>query len=160
DLQTVKTQTVTCGQAVTVGAFVGNATHALVVDGSGYVTVAANNDKTGYSLTQGFPANFASLGITSAGKVSGVVLVDTLTTYTGDTPQTGDAYARIGAAGAGLTALGDTRIAHLDADVTTRAPASTALSTTQWTTARAGYLDNLNVGGAVASHADAAAIDA
>lgn len=34
--------------------------------------------------------------------------------------QTGDNYARIGAAGAGLTALGDTRIAHLDADVSSR----------------------------------------
>jgi len=33
---------------------------------------------------------------------------------------TGDAYARIGAAGAGLTALGDTRIANLDAAVSTR----------------------------------------
>lgn len=38
-------------------------------------------------------------------KVQGVVLVDTLTTYTGNTPQTGDAFARIGVAGAGLTAI-------------------------------------------------------
>lgn len=38
-------------------------------------------------------------------KVQGVVLVDTLTTYTGNTPQTGDSFARIGAAGAGLTAV-------------------------------------------------------
>ncbi len=41
--------------------------------------------------------------------------VDTITTYTGNTPQTGDSYARIGALGAGLTAL---------------APAATALSLT------------------------------
>lgn len=34
--------------------------------------------------------------------------------------QTGDAYARIGLAGVGLTNLGDTRIAHLDADVSSR----------------------------------------
>jgi hypothetical protein len=55
-----------------------------------------------------------------------VTLVDTLTTYTGNTPQTGDAFARLGAAGAGLTALGDTRLAHLDADVTSRTkPADT-----------------------------------
>lgn len=33
---------------------------------------------------------------------------------------TGDSFVRIGSAGAGLTALGDTRIAHLDADVSTR----------------------------------------
>lgn len=38
-------------------------------------------------------------------KVQGVVLVDTLTTYTGDTPQTGDSFARIGATGSGLTSL-------------------------------------------------------
>src|SRR3990172_3379247 len=38
-------------------------------------------------------------------KVQGVVLVDTLTTYTGNTPQTGDAFLRIGAAGASLTAI-------------------------------------------------------
>src|ERR1043166_4481606 len=42
--------------------------------------------------------------------VARVTLTDTVTTYTGNTPQTGDAYARLGAAGAGLTALGDARI--------------------------------------------------
>lgn len=38
-------------------------------------------------------------------KVQGVVLVDTITTYTGDTPQTGDSFARIGVTGSGLTSL-------------------------------------------------------
>ncbi|TPL40689.1 hypothetical protein [Mesorhizobium sp. B2-4-6] len=63
---------------------------------------------------------------------------------------TGDAYARIGAAGAGLTALGDTRIAHLDADVSTRsiyAGADTAGTTTllaRLTAIRAGLLDHLD----------------
>ena len=60
------------------------------------VTVATNNDKLGYTLVQAFPANFATLGITAAGKLSEVVLVDTLTTYTGNVPQTGDSFARIG----------------------------------------------------------------
>lgn len=41
----------------------------------------------------------------SGATVPRVTLVDTLTTYTGNTPQTGDSYARIGAAGAGLTDL-------------------------------------------------------
>lgn len=41
----------------------------------------------------------------TSGKVDGVALVDTLTTYTGNTPQTGDSFARIGANGASLTAL-------------------------------------------------------
>lgn len=34
------------------------------------VTVGTNNDKTGYSLTQSFPANFASLAITAGGVAS------------------------------------------------------------------------------------------
>lgn len=38
------------------------------------------------------------------------------------------------------------------------APASTALTSATWTNARAGYLDNLNVGGLVASSAEATAI--
>lgn len=58
--------------------------------------------------------------------------------------QTGDSFGLIGATGSGLTSL---------------APASTALSNATWTNARAGYLDNLNVGGAVASHADILAIN-
>jgi len=80
-----------------------------------------------------FPTNFAALGINASGHVSRVTLADTITTYTGNTPQTGDAYARIGATGSGLTSL---------------APAATALSTATWTATRAGYLDNLS-GGAV-----------
>jgi hypothetical protein len=46
------------------------------------VTVGTNNDKTGYALTQAFPSNFASLGITGDGYVSRVVLVDTTTANT------------------------------------------------------------------------------
>jgi hypothetical protein len=34
------------------------------------VTVGTNNDKTGYSLTQAFPANFASLAIDSSGRIT------------------------------------------------------------------------------------------
>jgi hypothetical protein len=41
-----------------------------------------------------------------------VALADTVTTYTGDTPQTGDAFARLGAAGAGM--------ANLDAPISGR----------------------------------------
>jgi hypothetical protein len=50
--------------------------------------------------------DFADAGYDpSTNKVQGVVLVDTLTTYTGDTPQTGDSFGRIGATGSGLTSL-------------------------------------------------------
>lgn len=74
--------------------------------------------------------------------IPAVTTVGTLTTYTGNTPQTGDAYARIGSTGSGLTSL---------------APSSTALSTGTWTGTRAGYLDNLS-GGAVALHSDATSL--
>ena len=62
--------------------------------------------------------------LTAASDSSGITtllsrIVGTLATGTHQ-PQSGDAYARIGAAGAGLTALGDTRIANLDAAVSTR----------------------------------------
>lgn len=47
----------------------------------------------------------AAIGVNASGHVSRVVLVDTLTTYTGNTVQTGDNYARIGApAGASIAA--------------------------------------------------------
>ncbi len=70
----------------------------------------------------------AQLAVTS-GKVNEVTLTDTVTTYTGNTPQTGDNFARIGATGSGLTSL---------------APSSTALSTVDWTTPRAVKLDDLD----------------
>lgn len=46
--------------------------------------------------------------------------IQTPTLTTGGVDQTGDSYARLGIAGAGITALGDVRIAHLDADVSSR----------------------------------------
>lgn len=70
-------------------------------------------------------AKIADGAIDSATFASGttiprVTLADTLTTYTGNTPQTGDAFARLGAAGAGLTAIGDARLGNLDVAVSTR----------------------------------------
>jgi len=55
------------------------------------VTVSTNNDKTGYSLSQSFPSNFASLGINASGHVSRVVLVDTTSAVTGLTASNLDA---------------------------------------------------------------------
>lgn len=99
-----------------------------------------------------------------------VVLVNTLTTYTGNTVQTGDSFARIGAAGAGLTALGDLRIAHLNADIDSRmatfsytAPDNTGIAaikskTDSLTFTVSGFVDaniqkvnDVNVGGTGAS---------
>lgn len=93
-----------------VGSNVGAATSVSGAVGSVTGSVGSISGVT-------FPTNFSSLGIGSGGHIQNV---DTLTTYTGDTPQTGDAYARIGLAGVGLTNLGDTRIAHLNSDVSSR----------------------------------------
>tara|TARA_R110000868_G_scaffold143298_1_gene361347 strand:- start:5677 stop:6654 length:978 start_codon:yes stop_codon:yes gene_type:complete len=90
------------------------------------LSLAKTTNITGFNDIAATDIVSAGAITTSSGKVSGVILTDTLTTYTGNTVQTGDAYARIGAAGAGLTALGDTRIANLDTTVSSRlAPAGT-----------------------------------
>lgn len=50
--------------------------------------------------------DFADTGYDpSTHKIQGLVLADTVTTYTGNTVQTGDSFARIGATGSGLTTL-------------------------------------------------------
>lgn len=82
-----------------------------------------------------------------------VTLVDTLTTYTGNTPQTGDAFTRVGAAGAGLTAIPVVaRVTLVDTVTTlTNTPSDSAGVTTllaRLTALRAGYLDNLSAGAA------------
>jgi hypothetical protein len=70
----------------------------------------------------------AATTITTSLTTHFVGTVDTVTTYTGNTPQTGDSFARIGATGSGLSSL---------------APASTALSTAQWTNSLATNLGTL-----------------
>lgn len=58
--------------------------------------------------------DFADAGYDPAtNKVQGVVLVDTLTTYTGNTVQTGDAFARLGAP-AGLSVSADVAAVKVD----------------------------------------------
>ena len=134
-------QTITCGAGVTIGAYVGNATHAIVVDANGYVTYAnaapptaaaiatavwqdttAGDFSTAHSIGNalfidavpgGTGGHFiagtnAATSITTAltanitGNITGnlVGTVSTLTTYTGNTPQTGDAYPGVATAAA------------------------------------------------------------
>lgn len=85
-----------------VGSVVGNVggTVASVVGAVG--SVAGN--------VAGSVASVAPGGINSASFAAGatlprVTLADTLTTYTGNVPQTGDSYTRIGTGGVNLTAL-------------------------------------------------------
>jgi hypothetical protein len=72
---------------------------ALALEGTlatvaGYIDteVAAIKAKTD-NLPASFPTNFTALGINASGYISRVVLTDTVTTLTGHTAQTGDAYA-------------------------------------------------------------------
>ena len=64
-----------------VGSVLGNVVGS-VASVTSPVTVGTNNDKSGYSLSQAFPSNFASLGINASGHVSRVSLVDTTTVNT------------------------------------------------------------------------------
>lgn len=66
--------------------------------------------------------------------------------------QTGDSYARIGAAGAGLTSVGDTRLANLDATISSRAATGAAMTLTSGEritlagAIEAGFLDDMTGG--------------
>lgn len=68
-----------------------------------------NGSAIGATQQAGFPTVTIKDGTgtgeidTLAGSIVNVDLTDILTTYTGNTPQTGDSFARIGTAGAGLT---------------------------------------------------------
>lgn len=65
---------------------------------------------------------------------AGVTVLASVGTAATSTAQTGDAFARIGVNGAGLTALGDTRLANLDV-------ASSTLATAANLATLAGYVD-------------------
>lgn len=130
NVATTSVTTINANQGMTQPMnFTGTGASALVksdaIDLAGQVITAAAG------VT--FPTSVASPTNITGGTIT---TVGTLTTYTGNTPQTGDSYARIGAAGAGLTALGDTRIANLDATISSRTkPADTQAAVTLVTTA-------------------------
>lgn len=65
---------------------------------------------------------------------------------TASTAQTGDSFARIGAAGAGLTALGDARVANLDATVSSRLAPTVAARTLDVTATGEAGIDWANIG--------------
>ena len=85
------------GSAMTLGAgAIGSATFAADAISAVAVSAAAvTKVQAGLATAAGLPANFASLVINSSGTVGRVTLVDTISAYTGNTPQTGDAYGRI-----------------------------------------------------------------
>jgi hypothetical protein len=88
--------------------------------------------------------------VTLGGKSStaGVSLIPITWVNSTNVPQTGDSFARIGANGASLTALGDARLANLDAPVSSRnsvmPPTAAAIATAVHTTQMA---ESYNVDG-------------
>jgi len=94
------------GEAGVDWANVGSPTTALALTGT---TVAATQKVDIETIK--------TQAVTAAGAVTVLASVGTAAT---STAQTGDSFARIGAAGAGLTALGDARVANLDAAVGSR----------------------------------------
>ena len=60
---------ITSASGVTLAASQPGVTIPTVTSVTNGVTVSTNNDKSGYSLTQSFPSNFASLSIDGSGRV-------------------------------------------------------------------------------------------
>jgi len=73
----------------------GTAGSLPIGNAAGAVTVATNNDKTGYSLTQTFPTNFSTLAIT----VGGATTVGTNNDKTGYSLATSQTFSTTGSVG-------------------------------------------------------------
>ena len=118
------------GSAPTVpqiaAAILANPSNLLVTDLTGRVTAGSVTDKSGYSLasTQSFnnAGQTTKLAATlAASDLSGKVAA---TVASGDGADSASLKTTVGAAGAGLTALGDARLANLDVPTSSRLPFS------------------------------------
>ncbi len=83
-----------------VGGSVGSVTGAVAsvtgnVGGNVVGSVGSVSGAVGSISGVTFPSNFSALGINASGHVSRVTLTETLTTYTGNTVQTGDCYPKV-----------------------------------------------------------------
>ncbi len=138
DVNTIKTQAVTCAAGVTVNVNVGT-TQPVNFSGTG-ATAYVKGDVTQWLAVA--PLALSSQQVQAVVPVTQKVDVETIKTQTitcaagvtvlasvgtasASTAQTGDSFARIGATGSSLTSL---------------APAATALSTVQWSNALATLL--------------------
>lgn len=128
--------TVAAVQGTTIApTFTGSLIKSDVTDWNGTAVTAPNTAGTPV-VDVGRINNVVTTPVTTVKAVQGLTTADTIVTYTGNTVQTGDSFARIGAAGAGLTALGDARVANLDATVSSRTkPADTQAAVTNLTNA-------------------------
>lgn len=130
----------TAGTSVFTVAALANAPVTAAGPSAATIATAVWTDTTASDFTTALSIGKSVMNGVTLGTgltVARVTLTDTLTTYTGNTVQTGDSFARIGATGSGLTSL---------------APSSTALSTAQWTNTLATNLGTTNT--TVASNLD------
>jgi len=127
DVKKIATQTASAAASVTFPATIASPTNITSATG---ITVSTNSDKTGYSLSQAFPANFSSLSITAGGSV---------------TAGTGDAYSylttNIGLLGANLSGVPKTGF---------KLASDGLASVTAWTVAITGNVTG-NLSGSVGS---------
>lgn len=113
----------------------GNAGALPTGSATGQVTVATNNDKTGYSLTQAFPTNFASMAITAGGAVTaGTVSDKTGYSLTQAFPTNFSALA-ITAGGAVTTGTVNDKTGY---SLATAPPTAAAIATQVWSEALPG----------------------
>ncbi len=108
---------------------------------TGLTTSSTKTDRIllGYAVVPTFPSNFSSLGINASGHLSRVTLVDTITNYTGNTPQTGDVFPLVS------TEIADikTKTDNLPSDPADASDIASAFATVNITLATiAGYIDN------------------
>ncbi len=127
--------TVVALSGTTIATVTGQLTAAAIATGV-WTDTTAGDFTTALSIGKSI-LNGVTLG--TGLTVARCTLTDTLTTYTGNTVQTGDSFARIGATGSGLTSL---------------APSSTALSTATWTGTLATNIGTTNT--TVSTNLDAA----
>lgn len=85
DVQTIKTQAITCGAGVTVNPNVGTATAAPVVDGSGRVQVQSGTGAGQISITSGQVA--ATLDATASANLADAILGRDTSTIQGTMPK-------------------------------------------------------------------------
>lgn len=122
----------TAGTSVFTVAALANAPVTAAGPSAATIATAVWTDTTASDFTTALSIGKSVMNGVTLGTgltVARVTLTDTLTTYTGNTVQTGDSFARIGATGSGLTSL---------------ASSSTALSTAQWTNTLATNLGTTN----------------
>ena len=130
------------GSDVTPSGGVTLTTDAGSVTGRHHVVIDTSVDGTTFTTGSEYAVRLSGSSAVGGTSVVGIVVGEFSIANRAVAPQTGDAYARIGAAGAGLTALGDTRIANLDAAVSTRSTFAGLGST-----APAGWINEAAVSG-------------